>query len=51
MDNKFIIDEIGRVDYTNFPLYDELKKICEKDNKDLFALKTCGNHCGDGNCS
>lgn len=48
---KYIIDSLGKVEFYNFPLYDELKKICEKERKDIFALKTCGGHCGDGNCN
>lgn len=48
---NFKIDKWGKVDYSHFPLFDKLKEICEKERKDIFALKTCGGHCGDGNCS
>ena len=50
MNSRITVDNLGKVSYNNFPLYHDLSKMCERERNDLFALKTCGGHCGDSNC-
>jgi len=45
------IDKLGQVNYSNYPLAQQLKEDVALEKFDIFAFKSCGGSCGDSNCS
>lgn len=49
--NNLHINNLGVVNYENFPIFNQLKKMNDIEKFDVFAFKSCGGSCGDSNCS